>query len=63
MTDENVNTPTTLVGNFREFTEKEKEAFVKWCQTDEAKRIFKEVHEKVEREMEDFRRRTTMSHE
>ena len=52
-----------LVGNFREFTEKEKEAFAKWCQTDEAKKIFKEAHERVQRESEDFVRRTTMTPE
>ena len=70
MTGENVNTPAAheeshskLVGNFREFTEKEKEAFRKWCQTGEAKKIFKEAHEGCEREAEDFRRRTTITSE
>jgi hypothetical protein len=52
-----------LVGDFREFTEKEKEAFANWCKTDEAKRIFKEAHERVQRESEDFIRRTTMTPE
>jgi hypothetical protein len=52
-----------LVGNFREFTEKEKEAFARWCKTDEAKKIFEEAHERVQRESEDFVRRTTMTPE
>jgi hypothetical protein len=52
-----------LVGDFRKFTEKEKEAFARWCQTDEAKKIFKEASEECKREAESFRQRTTMSHE
>ena len=52
-----------LVGDFRKFTEKEKEAFARWCQTDEAKKLFKEAHDETVRESEAFVRRTTLSHE
>jgi hypothetical protein len=52
MTDENVNTPVTLleedaklIGPFRELIEKMNEALEKLSQTDEAKKIFKEDSE------------------
>jgi hypothetical protein len=51
---------TTLIGNFKELTAEEKRQFAEWCRSDEARKIFKALHEKVERESEDFQRRTTI---
>jgi hypothetical protein len=60
---EHLTMTTTLIGNFRELTAEEKQQIAEWCRSDKAKKLFKEANEKVERESEDFQRRTTISYE
>jgi hypothetical protein len=63
MTDEKINTPTTLVGNFRELTEQDEQDIDEWIRKPETARLFREGIEKVRREAREFRKRTTVTHE
>jgi len=51
----------TLVGNFEELTVQDKLDLEEWRRSDDAVKMFQDVHERVVRESEDFRRRTTLS--
>ena len=49
--------------NFEKCTESEKRAIEQWFRSDAAKQRLKEVAEEVQRESEDFRKRTAISPE
>ena len=51
------------IGVFQELTPEEQAEFRKWCQSDEAAKLFNEARKEVEKESEDFINRTTISYE
>lgn len=52
-----------LVGNFDKLTEQDKQEFEEWTKSEEAKKIFLETAEEVQRESDDFRERNAFHFE